>query len=409
MKGKKYDIFISYRRTAYDTANLIAEKLRHAGYCVFFDIDTLTSGKFNDQLLEVIGSCKDFVLVLPENALDRCKDTNDWIRQEVLCAIQNNKNIIPVMLDGFSWPESMPEGMEELQNYQAITAVKHEYFDMAMQRLLTFLHSKPKKSLNKLMGSLGILFGIIALLAAIALGAAYHMFGVVSKDIGAKQTSAMNIMEMLNEDCVDLNENVNVFYENVASKNNNEELDETKKNMLKYIDSVEKGIAYYKKNYPAPEFKYGNLENYVLSFYQINQNELYAFSQCYNSMIDEVESLTNDLRTIVESNFYYRIDKEQLLIKIQCASHYINAMFYGYLATLSLLPKSARECHFDMSKKWKAFPNGTPLDLTQKEYELFQLQEMSRCEDEIDRYSAAIIYEDRKLEEMEEQLKKYEE
>lgn len=34
-----YDIFISYRRTAYDTANLIAEKLRHAGYRVFFDID----------------------------------------------------------------------------------------------------------------------------------------------------------------------------------------------------------------------------------------------------------------------------------------------------------------------------------------------------------------------------------
>ena len=27
-----YDIFISYRRTAYDTANLIAEKLRNAGY-----------------------------------------------------------------------------------------------------------------------------------------------------------------------------------------------------------------------------------------------------------------------------------------------------------------------------------------------------------------------------------------
>lgn len=31
MARSKYDIFISYRRTAYDTENLIAEKLRHAG------------------------------------------------------------------------------------------------------------------------------------------------------------------------------------------------------------------------------------------------------------------------------------------------------------------------------------------------------------------------------------------
>ncbi len=31
MEPRKYDVFISYRRTAYDTANLIAEKLRHTG------------------------------------------------------------------------------------------------------------------------------------------------------------------------------------------------------------------------------------------------------------------------------------------------------------------------------------------------------------------------------------------
>ncbi len=102
MEQSKYDIFISYRRTAYDTANLIAEKLRHAGYSVFFDIDTLTSGRFNEQLLQVINGCKDFILVLPESALDRCQDENDWIRREVTHAIVRQKNIIPVMLDGQS-------------------------------------------------------------------------------------------------------------------------------------------------------------------------------------------------------------------------------------------------------------------------------------------------------------------
>ena len=68
----KYDIFISYRRASFESANLIAEKLRRAGYSVFFDVETLRSGKFNEQLLTVIEQCKDFIIVLSENALDVC-------------------------------------------------------------------------------------------------------------------------------------------------------------------------------------------------------------------------------------------------------------------------------------------------------------------------------------------------
>ena len=35
---KKYDIFISYRRTAFETANLLATRLKALGYSVFFDL-----------------------------------------------------------------------------------------------------------------------------------------------------------------------------------------------------------------------------------------------------------------------------------------------------------------------------------------------------------------------------------
>ena len=63
----KYDIFISYRRTGgFESANLIAEKLRGMGYSVFFDVESLRSGEFNKQLYNVIEQCKDFVVVLPE-------------------------------------------------------------------------------------------------------------------------------------------------------------------------------------------------------------------------------------------------------------------------------------------------------------------------------------------------------
>ena len=39
------------------------------------------------------------------------------------------------MLNGFTWPNSMPQGMEDLCNYQALTASSIEYFDLAMERL----------------------------------------------------------------------------------------------------------------------------------------------------------------------------------------------------------------------------------------------------------------------------------
>ena len=117
----KYDIFISYRRSSYDAANLIATRLESAGYSVFFDMEKLRSGKFNEQLYNVIDNCKDFVIVLPPEALDRCINEDDWVRLEACRAMQAKKNIIPVMLNGFVWPNQMPAGMEELCKYQAYT------------------------------------------------------------------------------------------------------------------------------------------------------------------------------------------------------------------------------------------------------------------------------------------------
>ena len=108
---KKYDIFISYRRDNYHSANLIATRLKAEGYRVFFDLESMRSGKFNEQLYQVIEQCKDFVLVLPPDSLDRCHNEDDWVRLEILEAIRTGKNIIPVLLTGFKWPETMPKGL----------------------------------------------------------------------------------------------------------------------------------------------------------------------------------------------------------------------------------------------------------------------------------------------------------
>lgn len=178
MRKDKFDIFVSYRRTSYDTANLIATRLRALGYSVFFDTESLRSGKFNDQLYEVIGNCKDFILVLPPNALDRCSNSDDWVRLEVCKAMELGKNVIPVMLNGFGWPDPMPKGMEELCDYQALKATSVEYFDMAIKMLQQrYLKSKSSQPIRRAIKVVGIsLAALIALLLVV-----WGAFNVISK------------------------------------------------------------------------------------------------------------------------------------------------------------------------------------------------------------------------------------
>ena len=72
------DVFISYRRDGGDmTAMYIYQALKERGYNVFYDLEVLRAGKFNEALLQAIDSCKDFVLILSPRALDRCVEEGD--------------------------------------------------------------------------------------------------------------------------------------------------------------------------------------------------------------------------------------------------------------------------------------------------------------------------------------------
>lgn len=145
---KRFDIFISYRRDGgFEVADSIYQRLISAGYSTFLDIEQLNSGKFNTKLLEMIDGCKDFILILPPNALDRCNDENDWVRLEIEHAIKGNKNIIPIMLRGFEWPsnESLPQSLHELSNYNGITASDHNIYVENIERLKNkFLTTQPR-------------------------------------------------------------------------------------------------------------------------------------------------------------------------------------------------------------------------------------------------------------------------
>ena len=140
----KYDVFISYRREGGDTlAQLIYDRLTHRGYQVFLDIESLSGGKFNEKLLEVIDECKDIIVILPPNALDRCHNEGDWLYREIEHGISMKKNIIPVMMKNFVWPDNIPEAIADIQNYNGILDNK-DYFDAVIDKITTLLTSKAR-------------------------------------------------------------------------------------------------------------------------------------------------------------------------------------------------------------------------------------------------------------------------
>lgn len=139
----KYDVFISYRRDGGDTlSQLIYDRLTHRGYRVFLDIESLNAGKFNEKLLEVIEGCKDMVIVLPPNGLDRCRNEGDWVFRELEHAMKLKKNIVPVLMKGFEWPDDLPEAIADIQNYNGIIDNK-DYFDAVIDKMTTLLTSRP--------------------------------------------------------------------------------------------------------------------------------------------------------------------------------------------------------------------------------------------------------------------------
>ena len=141
-----YQVFISYRRDGGEAlAYLIYERLTQEGYNVFLDVESLRSGNFNTALYNRIEECTDFLLILPPHALDRCTNTTDWVRMEIEHAIECRKNIIPIMMRNFEFPQNLPETLKEVPNFNGISA-NMELFDGVLIKLKNqFLKSKPVK------------------------------------------------------------------------------------------------------------------------------------------------------------------------------------------------------------------------------------------------------------------------
>ena len=140
-------VFISYRRSDVYTALAVYENLKNQGYDVFFDYRSISSGDFEQIINSNIRARAHFLIILTPTALDRCSEAGDWLRREIELAIEEKRNIIPLLFKEFrfgtpSVSEKLTGKLKNLSRYNGLN-VHEDYFEEAMHRLRTQFLNKP--------------------------------------------------------------------------------------------------------------------------------------------------------------------------------------------------------------------------------------------------------------------------
>ena len=147
-KDKHFDIFISYRRDGGEImARLLYFMLTNRGYTVFYDREAMDSGRFDKNIQKAIENCTDFILILSPHIFRKREEGKvDHVLEELKWAGKNNKNILPLIMQGFDYKEMREYGMpEELMDFDKIHAepIPIASFDYTYIKRKIRLHSKP--------------------------------------------------------------------------------------------------------------------------------------------------------------------------------------------------------------------------------------------------------------------------
>jgi tetratricopeptide (TPR) repeat protein len=139
MERVEKTVFISYRRTNIPWALAIFQNLTQHGYDVFIDYSGIASGDFEGAILGNIKARAHFLVLLTPSALGRCSEGGDLLRCEIETALDSQRNIVPLMLEGFDFgtptiASQLTGKLAALRKYNGLS-IPPEYFMAAMERL----------------------------------------------------------------------------------------------------------------------------------------------------------------------------------------------------------------------------------------------------------------------------------
>jgi len=143
------DVFISYRRDGGSTvARMLAEILKSRGVSVFFDVETLESGDFTQQIVDHIKGADKLVLIVSPLVFDRCQNEDDWVRKEIELALSINKTIIPVFVNGVSgFPDDLPQSISQITKNNGIF-LGHDNYEDSILSLISQIKTRKDQMID---------------------------------------------------------------------------------------------------------------------------------------------------------------------------------------------------------------------------------------------------------------------
>ena len=155
MGANNFDLFISYRRNGGEViARLIFELLKNRKYNIFFDHESLSSGEFENKLIDIIKNCNDYLVML-SNGCFWIEDGHGKIfMNEIKCAVDNGKNIIPIFAKDFIIPSDdeiaahpYSEYVKKVLGFNGET-LEIAHIDSVVDRICTKLKTKRRIGLT---------------------------------------------------------------------------------------------------------------------------------------------------------------------------------------------------------------------------------------------------------------------
>lgn len=400
-----YDIFISYRRDAFESANLFATRLKALGYRVFFDVETMNAGKFNEQLLDVISKCKDFILVLSPNALDRCNDEGDWVRCEVMCAMEHKKNIIPIMLSGFVWPTEMPEDMEELCNYQALAPAPNTYYDLQVKRLTGYLKSKAHfQTRRKWLIGIGIAAALVTLILLIG----HLTYMPAALRVADTLTSRTQAMDNLSDISKSLQADWEEYVTDWKNSKKKEDKADYKEEMNTMIVLQERAAEKLLKTMQSTPIQVSEFHLPLFWIHGIKPADLLIVNSFTEGLFDDLNEQIAKYRDIMAVDDYSRLNMQMAKINAEVVSIFVDTYYYGYLQMMTHLPKSTHKSFYQISFQWTHLPNAG-LNLSDEEYERQQMLLAEQLEKDLAYQEQLLLKAESDLEEQQAKLDSLEE
>lgn len=131
---ERHGVFISYRHADWALAGRIYDFLAAKGMHPFLDAASMHQGHFPVLLQKQIQQAPYFLCVLTQNTFSS-NNPDDWVYKEIEIALScPGKEILLIAENHFEWPQTLPEEIAKLRDWQFIT-VDRSNFHNKMEQL----------------------------------------------------------------------------------------------------------------------------------------------------------------------------------------------------------------------------------------------------------------------------------